>query len=284
MNLKIGITGSTGVIGSQLKEKIKKNISVFKGDITKKKEVDLWISKNKFKLIYHLAAIVPIKEFNKSKAKSLKVNFLGTKYLVDAIIKYQSKKIWFFYTSTSHVYKLYKKNYKIKETDICKPQNLYGESKRLAEKYIIQEFSKYNYNNYTIARIFSLAHKNQRSSYFVPAMIDKLVKSNKKDITKIDNVNHCRDFLNSKDTINAIFMLVKKRKAGIFNIGSGKKISLSSIIYYLNNFFKKKIKIKHKNRNTFLIANNTKLRRIGWKPKFNFFSELTEILKYKTLR
>ena len=281
MNLKIGITGSTGVIGSELKKKIKNNISVFKGDITKKKEVDLWVSKNKFKSIYHLAAIVPIKEFNKSKAKSLKVNFLGTKYLVDAIIKYQSKKIWFFYTSTSHVYKLYKKNYKIKETDICKPQNLYGESKRLAEKYIIKEFSKYNYN-YTIARIFSLAHKNQRSSYFVPAMIDKLLKSDKKNINKIDNVNHCRDFLNSKDTINAILMLARKRKAGIYNIGSGKKISLSSIIYYLNRFFKKKIKINHKKRNTFLIANNTKLRRMGWKSKYNFFSELTDILKYKT--
>ena len=281
MNLKIGITGSTGVIGSELKKKIKNNISVFKGDITKKKEVDLWVSKNKFKSIYHLAAVVPIREFNKNKAKSLKVNFLGTKYLVDAIIKYQSKKIWFFYTSTSHVYKLYKKNYKIKETDICKPQNLYGESKKLAEKYIIKEFSKYNYN-YTIARIFSLAHKNQRSSYFVPAMIDKLLKSNKKNINKIDNVNHYRDFLNSKDTINAILMLVRKRKAGIFNIGSGKKISLSSIIYYLNKFFKKKIKINHKHKNTFLIANNTKLRRMGWKSKYNFFSELTDILKYKT--
>ena len=281
MSFKIGITGSTGVLGSELKKKIKNNISVFKGDITKKKDVNLWISKNKFKSIYHLAAVVPIREFNKNKAKSLKVNFLGTKYLVDAIIKYQSKKIWFFYTSTSHVYKLYKKNYKIKETDICKPQNLYGESKKLAEKYIIKEFSKYNYN-YTIARIFSLAHKNQRSSYFVPAMIDKLLKSNKKNINKIDNVNHYRDFLNSKDTINAILMLVRKRKAGIFNIGSGKKISLSSIIYYLNKFFKKKIKINHKHKNTFLIANNTKLRRMGWKSKYNFFSELTDILKYKT--
>ena len=88
--------------------------------------------------------------------------------------------------------------------------------------------------------------------------------------------------VNSKDTINAIFMLVRKRKAGIFNIGSGKKISLSSIIYYLNKFFKKKIKINHKHKNTFLIANNTKLRRMGWKSKYNFFSELTDILKYKT--
>ena len=113
-------------------------------------------------------------------------------------------------------------------------------------------------------------------------MIDKLLKSNKKNINKIDNVNHYRDFLNSKDTINAILMLVRKRKAGIFNIGSGKKISLSSIIYYLNKFFKKKIKINHKHKNTFLIANNTKLRRMGWKSKYNFFSELTDILKYKT--
>ena len=280
MRFKIGITGSTGVIGSELKKKIKDNISLFKGDITKKKEVDLWVSKNKFKSIYHLAAVVPIKEFNKSKKKSLKVNFLGTKHLVDAIIKYQSKKIWFFYTSTSHVYKLYKKNYKIKETDTCKPQNLYGESKRLAEKYIIKEFSKFNYN-YTIARIFSLAHKYQRSSYFVSAIINKLLKSNKNSV-EIENVNHCRDFLNSKDTINAILMLVRKKKAGIFNIGSGKKVSLPSIIYYLNTFFKKGIKIKHNDRATFLIANNTKLRRIGWRPKYSFFSELTEILKYKT--
>ena len=38
MSFKIGITGSTGVIGSELNKKIKNNVSVFKGDITKKKK------------------------------------------------------------------------------------------------------------------------------------------------------------------------------------------------------------------------------------------------------
>ena len=49
MSLKIGITGSTGVLGSDLKKQIKKNISVFKGDIAKKNDVYDWIKSNKFK-------------------------------------------------------------------------------------------------------------------------------------------------------------------------------------------------------------------------------------------
>ena len=104
MSLKIGITGASGVLGSELQKKIKKNLIIFKGDLTKKKDVYDWIKNNEFKSIYHFAAVVPIKEFNKSVKKSFKVNSTGTKFLVDAIIKFQSKKIWFFYSSTSHVY------------------------------------------------------------------------------------------------------------------------------------------------------------------------------------
>jgi len=108
MSLKIGITGASGVLGSELQKKIKKNLIIFKGDLTKKKDVYHWIKNNEFKSIYHFAAVVPIKDFNKSVKKSFKVNSTGTKFLVDAIIKFQSKKIWFFYSSTSHVYKLNK--------------------------------------------------------------------------------------------------------------------------------------------------------------------------------
>ena len=283
MSLKIGITGSTGVVGSDLKKKIKKNISVFKGDITKKNDVYHWIKSNKFKSIYHLAAVVPIKEFNRGKKKGLKVNYTGTKHLVDAIIKFQSKNLWFFYSSTSHVYNLFNKNYKIKETDACKPQNSYGHSKKLAEDYIIEKFSKFKYN-YTIGRIFSLAHKNQKESYFTPSIIKRLIKSKKNDFNEFFNVNHYRDFLTTKDIISAIIMLGKKKKLGIYNIGSGQKISLIDIIYYFNKFLKKKIKINLNNKASYLIANNSKLKKIGWKPKYNFFSELHNILRYKKIK
>ena len=211
MSLKIGITGASGVLGSELRKKIKNNLIIFKGDLTKKKDIFDWVKRNNFKSIYHFAAVVPIKEFNNSLKKSFKVNSIGTKYLVDAILKFQSKEIWFFYSSTSHVYKLNNQAIKTKETDKCNPQSLYGSSKRDAEKYIIKQFTKYNYQ-YLIGRIFSFTHKNQKKTFFVPSLIKKLLKFKKNKINKIDNINHYRDFLTTKDIINAILFLEKKRK------------------------------------------------------------------------
>ena len=282
MNLKIGITGASGVLGSELQKKIKKNLIIFKGDLTKKKDVYDWIKNNEFKSIYHFAAIVPIKEFNKSVKKNFKVNTTGTKFLVDAIIKFQSKKIWFFYSSTSHVYKLNNRSIKTKETDKCNPQSAYGLSKREAEKYIIKNFSKYNYQ-YLIGRIFSFTHKKQKKTFFVPSLIKKLLKFKKNKINKIENVNHYRDFLTTKDIVNAILLLEKKKKTGIFNIGSGQKLHLVDIINHLNKFTKKNIQISKNLKKTYLIANISKLRKIGWKQKYNFLSHLNNIFKYKIL-
>ena len=282
MSLKVGITGASGVLGSELQKKIKKNLIIFKGDLTKKKDVHDWVKNNEFKSIYHFAAIVPIKEFNKSVKKSFKVNITGTKFLVDAIIKFQSKKIWFFYSSTSHVYKLNNRSIKTKETDKCNPQSVYGLSKREAEKYIIKNFSKYNYQ-YLIGRIFSFTHKKQKKTFFVPSLIKKLLKFKKNKINKIENVNHYRDFLTTKDIVNAILLLEKKKKTGTFNIGSGQKLHLVDIINHLNKFTKKNIQISKNLEKTYLIANISKLRKIGWKQKYNFLSHLNNIFKYKIL-
>ena len=82
----------------------------FKGDITNKKQVYNWIKKNKFDIFIHLAAIVPVTEVNKNYNYAKKVNFLGTKYILDALIKYQNMNLkWFFFPSTSHVYKFNKR-------------------------------------------------------------------------------------------------------------------------------------------------------------------------------
>jgi len=122
--LRCGITGHTGILGREL---IKKNNDLkfikFKGDITKKKDIKKWLQNNPVDIIIHLAAIVPTKLVNKKFSYANKVNYIGTKLLVDEIIKY--KKIrWLFYSSTSHVYKFTKN--KISETNIIKPSSKYG--------------------------------------------------------------------------------------------------------------------------------------------------------------
>ena len=55
---KVGLTGSTGVIGSVLNNRLKKKYKIFKfrGDIRNKKDVFQWIEKYKFDYLIHLAA------------------------------------------------------------------------------------------------------------------------------------------------------------------------------------------------------------------------------------
>ena len=94
--LNCGITGHTGVLGSYLIKKLKYRFIKFNGDITNLKDVEKWINKNNFDYIIHLAAIVPTIYVEKKFAYSKKVNFLGTKNLVDSLIKFKKTKKLFF--------------------------------------------------------------------------------------------------------------------------------------------------------------------------------------------
>ena len=91
--------------------------------------------KNDFDVILHFASIVPTNIVNSNKKKALHVNYHGTKNIVDSINKFSKKKIWLFYSSTSHVYN-FNKN-KRKEKHSTNPISYYGETKVLGEQYIL---------------------------------------------------------------------------------------------------------------------------------------------------
>ena len=232
--LNCGITGFKGVLGSEFIKKKKFNFIKFTGDISKKKQVNYWIRSNKFDLIIHFAAIVPTAQVNRNYQKALKVNFNGTKNLVDSIISNKKKIKWFFFSSTSHVYN-YSKN-KIKETSIEKPISKYGYTKYVAENYILKKFKKNNIK-YCIGRIFSFTHKKQLNDFLIPAIKEKIKKNFK--VLKFKNLNHFRDFISTNDICRAIYFLWKKKYSGIINIGSGKKVYLKNIVYYLTTKKKK---------------------------------------------
>ena len=119
--------------------------------------------------------------------------------------------------------------------------------------------------NICIGRIFSLTDKRQTSSYLIPSLLKK-IKNYKKTI-KISNLNHDRDFIHIDDLCKAINLLKNKRSEGIFNIGSGKVTNLFDILKFIN---KKNKKILHEEnkKKTSLIANISKIKKIGFKPKY----------------
>lgn len=253
---RIGLTGSTGSLGKIFLKKYKnKNIKCFKGDIRNKKLFNIWIKKNNINILLHFAAIVPIKRVNKNFKKAYEVNYIGTKNVVDVCVENKIK--WFFFTSTSHVYK-YSKN-KLLETEKKKPTSYYGKTKLLAENYIIKKFTSKKIP-FCIGRIFSTANKNQKKDYLVPDLKRKIKKKSK---TYLRNLNHYRDFVSMDDISKIILVLYGKKYKGILNIASGKSIYLKDIAKEIINKYKKKNYVFKDNIvPTSLVGNNSKLMRI----------------------
>jgi len=251
----IGITGCTGGLGKYLLKENNYLFDCFKGDIRKKKDLKKWILNKQFEAIIHLAAIVPIKLVNKNKVKSRDINFNGTKNLIDLVCKTNLK--WFFFASTSHVYKSQKK--KLQENSVTKPISYYGKTKLDSEKLIIKKLTKTNIK-YCIGRIFSTSNINQKNNYLVPDLIRK-IKSSKTTVI-LKNLNHYRDFISMYEISKIILILFKYRFRGIINIGRGKGILLKDIANLICKKYKKKCKFIDNNKITYLVSNNSKLAKI----------------------
>jgi nucleoside-diphosphate-sugar epimerase len=267
MNSKsIGITGSTGVLGSYIKKNLKSTkFDCFNGDITNKKDIQKWLKGKKFDALFHFAAVVPTKKVLKNYNHAKKVNYFGTKLLIDEVKKNQTTK-WFLFSSTSHVYKFTKK--KITENSTLKPISKYGFTKLMAEKYLLKKNGEVNI---CIIRIFSYTSFNQNVSFFIPSIYKKFLISNS---INLSNINHVRDFINITDIYSAIKLLYLKKQKGIYNLGSGKPTLLIQIIKYLSDFFNKKYTINKSNIKTIHVADVKKITKLGWKPKSNIIKIL----------
>jgi nucleoside-diphosphate-sugar epimerase len=211
--MNCAITGSSGVLGSYIiQNNPKVNFLKFKGDIANKKEITNWILKNNFDAFLHLAAIVPTSDISKNYFKARKVNYEGTKNIVDALLL--KKNIWFFYASSSHVYS--SSSNKIIESSELKPITLYGKLKYFSELYIIEKLEKSKIS-YCIGRIFSLTFFGQKESFLVPSIFKKNKILSNSFIT-FKNTNHFRDFVSISDINRAIFFLLKREKYSSVNL------------------------------------------------------------------
>lgn len=270
MKIIVGITGASGVLGKYFVNKYKNyQYDFFQGDITNKKDVDKWIKSTESKYIIHLASKVSTEYVKNNFQKALSVNYSGTKYLVDKIIK-SKKKIWFFFASSSHVYKI--SNKKLKENDLLRPLTHYGKSKFKTERYLLNKLKKNNLK-ICIGRIFSFTHSSQKIPYLIPSLFKK-INSKKREIT-LKNLNHERDFCHIDDICRGINLLMKQNSTGVFNIASGKKIKLYDLVKIINSRGKKIIYLEN-NIRTKLVANITKIKRVGFKPRFGINKIITD--------
>ena len=95
-----------------------------------------------------------------------------------------------------------------------------------------------------------------------------------------------RDFIFVEDVVNGIFTILKKSKGfNVYNIGNGKSYSILQVYNYLKKYAKKDVQIQSTNSRlrkidvSNVVANNSKLIKLGWKPQVT----LDDGLKYTFL-
>ena len=262
--LVIGITGYRGVLGSYFIKKYSKkfNFKKYKNDITDYSKLKNWYNKNKPEYFLHFAAKVSISYVEKNYQISKKTNLQGTKNLI-RLMKNDYNLKWFFFSSSSHVYKKTKK--KLNENSRTETNNKYSKTKLLAE----QELLKLKNKKICIGRIFSFTSKNQSKLFVIPSIFDQ-IKNNKNPI--FFNFNSKRDFIHIDDICNAIHFLMLKKAEGIYNIGSGKSYKITEIMKFFSKKLKKKILIKKSrfSKVDILTSDISKIKKIGWYPKNTF--------------
>ena len=274
------VTGAAGYIGSKVsydlidkgykviaiddlsngyKKLVPKKCVFIKTDISKLINLEKIFKRYKFNTVFHFAAKKKVNESQKYPLKYFNTNVIGTKNLIDLIVKYKIKNLIF--SSTCAVYGN-SKNGNVSEKSNFLPESYYGYTKLISENTII-EYQKKNEFNYAILRYFNVVGADiklrtgeiNKGSIF--KNLSQIIKSGKTFFVYGNDYNTrdgtcLRDYIDINDLSNIHLLshryLEKNKSSIIFNCGYSKPISVIDVLNQFENVLNHKIKFSYKKR------------------------------------
>ncbi len=285
--MKSLITGGAGFLGSHLAESLiklnhkvvildnfstgrKKNIDEIKNKV---KIINCDISKNGkwtrcFKdvdWVFHLAALADIVPSIKKPKNYFNSNVDGTINVLQACNIKRLKK--FIYAASSSCYGIPKK-YPTTETSKIDPQYPYALTKWMGEELVLHWNKVYNLKAISL-RFFNLYGTKSRTDGTYGAMFGVFLAQKLAGLpfTVVGNGKQKRDFTYVTDAVDAIITAAKSKMSGkVFNVGSGKTVSINKIVSLLDG---KKIHIpKRPGEPDCTFADISKIKNhLNWTPK-----------------
>jgi len=255
---KLLITGGAGGIGSvfinQLDDKFEidivdnlhngslgniknKNINFIQADISEDSTYKLL--KYNYDFVFHFAAISSLPFCESNKELAFKYNFLGTYKLIEFCRDNNIKN--FCFSSTSAIYenndeKVFNENLAVK------PDLIYPLSKKFSEE-LLYSYSKNYGMNIIILRFFNVFGPNQDIKRKSPPLLNYLIREFYLDNspTLHSDGKQSRDYIYVKDLVNLFLKILENPKTGIFNVCSGKLLSVNEILNYVLEYFNKNL-------------------------------------------
>ncbi len=293
------IVGSEGFIGESFCEKLAeiKNLQIIK--ISRKNFGDSYINLNWFKKIKKNSIIYFLAFEND-------LNFFETNY-INLTNKYElfCKKFFSFikkkklnpkiiFTSTVTVYGM-TNNKHVNENFKTTPISWYDFTKLTIERYFEFFSSIYaiDFACLRLSNVYGYTKYSQNNRGFINKIIKQSIEKKKISVKIYDNGTYYRDYIYIDDVNSALlcFLNKKKLKDKIFNLCSGKSISMLNLLNKIQSkLIKKNITlkiIKSKSPNNINLINkrnffgcNLKLKKnIMWKPKYDIDKGIDKTIK-----
>jgi len=297
--MKIIITGGAGFIGSHLAEYLtnkkhqiividnlstgrleniryfKKKIKFVNADISKRGK---WMKNFEgTQVVFHFAALADIVPSIKNPTTYFQSNVVGTENIASVCVKYNVKKI--IYAASSSCYGIPKK-YPTSENESIKPQYPYALTKNIGEQ-ILMHYAKIYGVQVTSMRLFNVYGTRSRTSGTYGAMFGVFLaqKLKKKPLTVVGDGTQKRDFTYISDVVLAFYKCINlKKNCQIFNVGTGKPISVNHIVKLLKcqsvNIPKRPGEPDETNANIGKIK-----KELNWHPKISIKNGINRLLK-----
>ena len=300
--MKVLVTGGAGFIGSYVVDKlidsgietkvlvsgfrsnnhpsiVNENATIVKGNLL---DYNSLLSATKdVDIIFHIGGIVS-HYCVKYPELTIDVNIKGTWNLREACIYNNVKRI--IYASSSFVYGDVNEN-PINENDVTNPKDLLGVTKLSSEK-ILQSIYPHKID-YTILRLFNVYGGRQYPDELYTSVLSTWIRKaiNGESLEIHDNGTQSLDFTYVEDFADAFMLSMnEKTKNEIFNVGSGKSISMNELAKLVNKLTNNGNQIYYNtNHPRFLNhiqADISKINSIlGWKPKNGIKEGLIKTIK-----
>ena len=253
--------------------------SLIKGDITIQDQVSNAISGHD--VVIHLAAKISVEDSIKFPKEILMTNVDGAVNVLNACAKHNVKNI--VAASSAAVYGK-TQNLPIYENQKTNPSSPYGESKLKMEQ-LIQDFSKKHNLNSIILRIFNVYGIGQSPEYagVITKFLEKISKNEPLEV--FGDGLQTRDFVSVQDVVESIFCAISKiegKKGTIFNIGSGKSVSINELAKHMISISNKNLDIKHreeKNEIRYSQAGISLAKKVlNYNPKIEFKERIKNLM------
>jgi GDP-L-fucose synthase len=245
---RVLITGSSGLVGTYLIEKFKKeNFDVVGVDIRppvdrtiKYELLDLTINDNVKKVINKYKPDLVVNSFgikgSPIRAKTKPVDFLYPSFKIntDIIHNCAMNNIWLIFMSSVGVYS---PSEKFTEDDVWKTLPSENDwypswSKRMGELLLKSYEIQYGYKKWSVVRpanIYGEYDDFSGNGTVISSTVKKIFESNG-TIECWGDGTPVRDFVYGKDVANAIFKLYQNNVNDIVNFGSGEEITIKSMV------------------------------------------------------